>query len=151
MTRRLIPGTPLDSVKDEAKLLLRSVKRGDEGALARIQPYFSQASKLSEMQLVIAREYGFTSWTKLKRHLELRDEFAAARAEMGKAMERMFKTLPAAQYDADKGVLSCNFCGKFQHEVGKLIAAPSASVCDACIDLLVKIKNGEDGQRWLGE
>ena len=151
MTRPLIPGTPLDSVKDEAKLLLNSVKEGDEAALARVRPYFSQASKLSETQLVIAREYGFASWTKLKRHLELRDEFATAREEMGEAMKRMLKTLPAAQLSADEKVLTCNFCGKSQHEVSKLIAAPAAAVCDACVDLLVRIKNGEGGPSWLEE
>ena len=151
MTRQLIPGTPLDAVKDEAKSLLNSLKEGDEAALARVRPYFDQASKLSEAQLVVAREYGFASWTKLKRQVELRDEFTAARAEMGKAMKRMLKTLPKAQFLADEKVLSCNFCGKSHLEVAKLIAAPAASVCDACVDLLVRIKNGEGGPSWLEE
>ena len=37
MTRRLTPDTPLDSIKDEAKLLLKSVNDGDEGALTRVR------------------------------------------------------------------------------------------------------------------
>lgn len=135
----------------EAKLLLKSLKEGDEDALARARPYFDQPSKLSEMQLVVAREYGFESWAKLKQHFELRAQVAAARADMSNLEGRMLKTLPQAQFLAGNKVLSCDFCGKSQHEVRKLIAAPSASVCDACVDLLVQIKNGDDMRRWLGE
>ncbi|MGI9322525.1 MAG: ATP-dependent Clp protease ATP-binding subunit ClpX [Pseudomonadales bacterium] len=32
-------------------------------------------------------------------------------------------------------MLHCNFCGKSQHEVRKLIAGPSVYVCDECVDL----------------
>jgi ATP-dependent Clp protease ATP-binding subunit ClpX len=32
-------------------------------------------------------------------------------------------------------LLYCNFCGKSQHEVRKLIAGPSVFICDECIDL----------------
>lgn len=151
MTRLLAPGTPLESLKVEAKLLLKSLAEGDEDSLERVRPYFDQPSKLSQMQLVIAREYGFGSWAKLKRHIELRDQVAAARAEMGQLVGRMLKTLPQAQFLAGKKLLSCSFCGKSQHEVRKLIAAPTVSVCDACVDLLVQIKDGKAGQRWLGE
>ncbi|MBF0298712.1 MAG: ATP-dependent Clp protease ATP-binding subunit ClpX [Oligoflexia bacterium] len=33
------------------------------------------------------------------------------------------------------GTLSCNFCGKSQKEVKKLIAGPGTYICDECIDL----------------
>ncbi|MBL4680227.1 MAG: ATP-dependent Clp protease ATP-binding subunit ClpX [Pseudomonadales bacterium] len=36
--------------------------------------------------------------------------------------------------DDDK-LLHCNFCGKSQHEVRKLIAGPSVYVCDECVEL----------------
>src|SRR2546425_4058584 len=32
-------------------------------------------------------------------------------------------------------LLYCSFCGKSQHEVRKLIAGPSVSICDECIEL----------------
>ena len=32
-------------------------------------------------------------------------------------------------------LLYCSFCGKSQHEVRKLIAGPSAFICDECVDL----------------
>ncbi len=34
-----------------------------------------------------------------------------------------------------QGVLFCSFCGKSQEEVRKLVAGPSAYICDECIDL----------------
>ena len=33
------------------------------------------------------------------------------------------------------GSLCCNFCGKSQKEVKKLIAGPGVYICDECIDL----------------
>ena len=42
------------------------------------------------------------------------------------------------EHDGGKGegkLLHCNFCGKSQHEVRKLIAGPSVYVCDECVEL----------------
>ena len=35
----------------------------------------------------------------------------------------------------DGKLLHCNFCGKSQHEVRKLIAGPSVYICDECVEL----------------
>jgi len=35
----------------------------------------------------------------------------------------------------EQGVLFCSFCGKNQNEVKKLVAGPTAYICDECIDL----------------
>ncbi|MBW2630995.1 MAG: ATP-dependent Clp protease ATP-binding subunit ClpX [Deltaproteobacteria bacterium] len=37
--------------------------------------------------------------------------------------------------DGVKGLLFCSFCGKTQDEVKKLVAGPSAYICDECIEL----------------
>jgi ATP-dependent Clp protease ATP-binding subunit ClpX len=37
--------------------------------------------------------------------------------------------------NGDDKLLHCNFCGKSQHEVRKLIAGPSVYVCDECVEL----------------
>ncbi len=37
--------------------------------------------------------------------------------------------------NGDEKLLHCNFCGKSQHEVRKLIAGPSVYVCDECVEL----------------
>ena len=34
-----------------------------------------------------------------------------------------------------QGNLNCNFCGKTQKEVKKLIAGPGVYICDECIEL----------------
>ena len=117
--------------------------------MERAKPYFDQPSKLNEMQLIIAREFGFRSWATLKQHIELREEVSVARAEMKKTMdtaneatrklqERVAATLPKEQVEltrnpekiSEPGVdapipaerlICCSFCGKSQYEVRKLI------------------------------
>ncbi len=78
-----LPERPnLDQLKNQAKDLKKAHKAGDPKALERIQanhPRLAGSSvheiqtfrfTLSGAQLVIAREYGFTSWPKLKAHVE---------------------------------------------------------------------------------
>jgi hypothetical protein len=76
-----LPSRPsLEQLKNQAKELVKSHKSADAEGLQRIQashPRFASASEiraakfsLSDAQLVIAREYGFASWPKLKQHIE---------------------------------------------------------------------------------
>src|SRR5262249_49641276 len=78
-----LPDRPdLDQLKNQAKDLLKGHKAGDPEALRRIRAnhprlagspaHQIQASRftLSRAQLVLAREYGFASWPKLKAHIE---------------------------------------------------------------------------------
>jgi len=37
--------------------------------------------------------------------------------------------------EGGEGILFCSFCGKTQNEVKKLVAGPSAYICDECIEL----------------
>ena len=37
--------------------------------------------------------------------------------------------------EESRGMLFCSFCGKTQNEVKKLVAGPSAYICDECIEL----------------
>ncbi len=37
--------------------------------------------------------------------------------------------------EGTRGMLFCSFCGKTQNEVRKLVAGPSAYICDECIEL----------------
>ena len=46
--------------------------------------------------------------------------------------------------DGAQGLLFCSFCGKTQNEVKKLVAGPSAYICDECIELCRHIVE-EDG------
>ncbi len=42
-----------------------------------------------------------------------------------------------------KATLSCSFCGKSQHEAGKLVAGPTVFICDECIELCMDIVSEE--------
>lgn len=67
MTNHRLP-RQLDSIKQEAKALQRSFASGDLASRDRIALYFpnESAPSLQQIQLVVAREYGFDSWSKLK-------------------------------------------------------------------------------------
>ncbi len=83
MPVRRLPSNPnLDHLKYQAKDLLKEHAARDVGAAQRIRefhPRFNRATdaeifaaqlKLSDAQLTIARESGFPSWARLKRHIE---------------------------------------------------------------------------------
>ena len=36
----------------------------------------------------------------------------------------------------------CSFCGKSQHEVRKMIAGPTVSICNECVDRFANIDEG---------
>jgi ankyrin repeat protein len=95
MTTSTLGDSPsLEHLKNQAKALLRAVKAADPSSLQRLRashPDFSSASSISgqpvqlaDAQLVIAREYGFPSWTKLKAHVTRTTEL---RALIEEAME----------------------------------------------------------------
>lgn len=80
---RALPAVPnLEQQKKQARELLDAARGGDPGALARLRrshPRFSPLPDeqwppatiaLNDAQLVLAREYGFPSWPKLKSHIE---------------------------------------------------------------------------------
>jgi len=62
----------LRQLRIRAKELLRQAKSGNREAIGRILPYFRSAETvtLTNAQMVIARENGFESWSKLRRSLE---------------------------------------------------------------------------------
>jgi Ankyrin repeats (3 copies) len=83
MPVRRLPSNPnLDHLKYQAKDLLKERAARTAGVAQRIRefhPRFLRATdaeifdarlSLSDAQLTIAREYGFPSWTRLKRHIE---------------------------------------------------------------------------------
>ena len=71
---RPIPASPsLDHLKHQAKDLAKAVRTGNKAALKRISTLFSpspETFRLHNAQFVIASEYGFPSWTKLKVYVE---------------------------------------------------------------------------------
>jgi hypothetical protein len=73
MPRALPPNPDLDQLRNQAKELLKASRARDLPSLLRIEqvlPDRAATARLADAQLVIAREYGFASWPKLKRHVE---------------------------------------------------------------------------------
>ncbi|MFT4184888.1 MAG: ankyrin repeat domain-containing protein [Rhizobium sp.] len=74
-TRSLAGNVTVDSLKKQAKAFLKAVRSGDPSAHSRVAPYFADITEvgLQDVQLVLAREFGFSSWARLKAHLESND------------------------------------------------------------------------------
>ena len=77
MSRQWLPVVPnLDQLKHQAKDLLRSMHRGDADAIAELtehhpHPPVPEQTKLADAQLVLARIYGASSWTRLVQACDL--------------------------------------------------------------------------------
>ncbi|ASP77212.1 ankyrin repeat domain-containing protein [Sinorhizobium meliloti] len=99
ITRDLPANATLESIRKQAKAFLKALKAGDAAARQRALPYFNEpaAIGLQDAQLVIAREFGLSSWKRLKTHLE--------RGQPGKpATEQLanrFLSLATVSYFAD--------------------------------------------------
>lgn len=79
MPTNALPANPsLEHIRGQAKALQRAVHDAEADAIARIAAFFPGEETdlaLSKAQLVIAREYGFASWSKLKQYVEDVREF----------------------------------------------------------------------------
>ncbi|HEY3512862.1 ankyrin repeat domain-containing protein [Kribbella sp. NPDC051137] len=76
MPTRHLPDDPnLDHLRGQAKALLKGVRAQDDDAVA-LAAEFHPVQTLADAQLVIARSYGFPSWPRIVRHLELVDHYS---------------------------------------------------------------------------
>jgi ankyrin repeat protein len=76
--KKQLPERPdLEQLKKQAKDLLEAVHAGMPEALVRIGREERETFALNDAQRILAREYGFESWPKLKLHVETRTEEAA--------------------------------------------------------------------------
>ena len=73
MTRSLPSYRNLEDIRREARELLHSLQRRDPSALRRRYSLDSESrsvhARLADAQYVVAREYGYSSWQKLKERL----------------------------------------------------------------------------------
>lgn len=103
-----LPASPnLEQQRKRAKDLLKAARAGDSAALqcfARSHPRLGASPtlrndvRLADAQWVIAREYGFTSWARLKAHID---------ALSGRApLRHPFETDPQYYRDRAAGMLS---------------------------------------------
>src|SRR5437868_934693 len=73
MSRQLPPRPSLEQLRKQAKELLHEARNDDPVAAERLRaPGAAHADKpkLADAQHAVAREYGFDTWAKLKRHVE---------------------------------------------------------------------------------
>ena len=73
-----LPDDPsFEHLRHQARALHRAVVAGDAAALARVQRSYGTFSRfpLATAQLVVAREYGFASWARLKEHVAVIDRY----------------------------------------------------------------------------
>ena len=79
-----LPEQPsLEQLRNQAKDLRRAVLAGSAAAAAEVTARYPDAQlpagaplPLRAAQLVIARRYGFTSWTRLKRYVEILQRYS---------------------------------------------------------------------------
>ena len=177
-TKPLPDGISLDTLKDQAKGLRAAFAAGDADAGRRIEPYFADLAastvRLHHAQLVVAREYGVSSWRNLKALIEARDAYGEAlrtvagiRDRMPRPSRALLDEMKAAQrklhgvrkrYEAaspqpvaepDDSSLHCSFCHKSQHEVEKLIVGGEGGqvlICDECVAICNEVLDSERGR-----
>jgi hypothetical protein len=153
-TRPLPPRPSVQHLKYQALDLLKSAKAGDAEAAARVAavlPDRASSVSLADAQLVVAREYGFASWAKLKRHVEsvvppspqeavdLEPFKAAVSAGDAHAVRRVLRDQPAVRRKIDAPV--------FEMDAPAVVRARhERAVVDALLEAGADI-NGR-GQFW---
>ena len=104
-----LPANPsFENLRKQAKSLQRAVLSNEKDALSRVREFHpkgaevSKTFRLSHAQLVIARSYGFSSWTKLKQYVEVveRHTFLPHESETESRADR-FVRLACLDYQAD--------------------------------------------------
>jgi ankyrin repeat protein len=96
---RSLPSKPsLEHLKKQAKELLAAYGSGQEDAVRRVRTYFDPGVRitLAKVQLVLAREHGFASWSELKRQIEHGeapsvDDFVQAALDNGPRAAELWK------------------------------------------------------------
>jgi ankyrin repeat protein len=140
-TRSLAANATLDSLKKQAKAFLKSLQAGDPSVRARVTPYFSDPAGvgLQDIQLVVAREYGYSSWTKLKEHLERSGPSGQARDELANRFLSLATVSYFSRISADPA--------RFEEALQLLEAHPA--IADESIHVAAALGDGPRVERWL--
>ena len=99
-----LPDRPdLDQLRRQSRELLRAVRAEDPVALDEVRHRYGDATEfsLATAQLVVARRYGFTSWARLKRHVELRQRLTRFPRSDDASPADAFLRLACLNYDDD--------------------------------------------------
>jgi hypothetical protein len=121
----------LEQQRKRAKELLKGLRAGEADALRRFQRHHprganpDQAARLSEAQLVIARELGLPSWPRLKAHIAAMDGSWARIRQGEPAPDREMPTLHIrCGSDIGPGLKQAGFTGDFLEYSNPLCQGP---------------------------
>lgn len=119
----------LDQQRTRAKELLAGLRAGEPGAVGRFHRHHPRGAaagrRLSEAQLVVAREMGLPSWTRLKAHVEAADRSRAHIAAGGPAPDAGARTLHIRCGSDIRPVLAqAGFTGDFLEYADPLCQGP---------------------------
>jgi uncharacterized protein len=170
MTTSLAAAPNLEQIKKQAKELLKSLRAGEPSGLDRLRakhPEFTSASpqtavraKLADAQLVVAREYGFATWAKLKARvvdvsaelelvriaaieavnpvgwaeMESQPEFPARRARLEQLL-RLHPMLPRMKVDSHGLTLLHRAAWGRTHQLADMLIAAGADIDARANDL----------------
>ena len=117
-------GPNTDNLRKQAKALLRAWQRGDLEARDRVAAFFPNAPRpgLQAVQLVLAREYGFRSWSALTRfvpRLGHFDDIATFR------VAREFDVTPERLWDPRRSARGCSRSASSHERVPPMRSARS--------------------------
>ncbi len=87
MNKQLPERPDLEQLKKQAKDLLKEVNAGQAEALARVPKNELAGFALADAHRIIAREYGFLSWNKLKERVEMSAPARAARTLINASLQ----------------------------------------------------------------
>lgn len=147
MSQSLPERPDLEQLRNQAKTLLKSLRGGDPEAIQRASTYgFEEPFRLAHTQTILAKEYGFPSWSKLKHKVE---------TDVSRA-EAFFRAVSGGDHEAVRQLLS---------EQPSLVRATDPNAFDApplnraaergdrkMIDLLLEFGADIDGRStwWAG-
>jgi GNAT superfamily N-acetyltransferase len=110
--RDLPPEPSLEHLKNQARALQRRVRAGNPDALAVVREFHLKSAaatgespdlagfSLADSQLVIARQYGFASWARLRRSISVVIRPVASPRELARAFELIgARRAPALEQD----------------------------------------------------
>jgi ankyrin repeat protein len=109
-TRPLPANASLENLRKQAKSLLKAAEANEPNALSEFVavglPRHDSGLSLSDSQFVIARRYGFPSWSKLKRHVEVIGNYSAwpndfTAADKASALVDRFISFACLNYASD--------------------------------------------------
>lgn len=112
MTGRHLPVHPnLRQLRNQAKDLLRAIRRGDRAALSEMEEYHPERPQpgdatLVDAQLALARSYGLPSWPRLVLACQVTDAICHDRVD---ALRELMVRHPRLLHEPARGTATCNW------------------------------------------